>query len=545
MSDPILLRLGTRRALEGAIELLCPLALAAGAWWAVREVLGGLTASCGVTALEFTLVVGAAAALTGWALARTLYLFRLRRPRVGIGAAWLSVLVALYILEGAADGRFRAQCEAAGGVVTQDRLSARFDAGAPPGGRPVCRIGAVANNLWLPGALLRPRWTGPIAGPFWALFLAFGGLAALGGRDRRLVLSRLGTWQLRTLALAPASGWASAPVGAPKADERVEACGNVTWWGELCGQIYPTSKAPKGMSACVRCHQVFRAAERRLTMKVVSLTSDDVDELNGWERQDTVSWVLDQNLRQERPVSGRSRWAVLGTIDLPDVLTVAQSLAIVHARLPTWAEKEENPRAKRSYELAITRASRVSAWLWAGATVERLTRARPEREASLAVGPQRLRDLVPTRGERLWLQLDIGLMPLDIWEGERKGDEAPRNLRFAMWLPVAPPRNPSAVPGVWVPRIEGAALRTWLQVTRRSGERVAVPAPYCSNVDAAQTPRQGPLDFAIRAVRHPKNAPEEPDQTPTPGDSLSEWLWFERAQIQLLRRSALVLVERR
>ena len=66
-------------------------------------------------------------------------------------------------------------------------------------------------------------------------------------------------------------------------------------------------------------------------------------------------------------------------------------------------------------------------------------------------------------------------------------------------------------------------------------------APYQPK-GATPGPRgQGPLDLVIRPI-DPKS--RAPSAQPQPGESIAEWLWLERAQIQLLRRSALVIVER-
>lgn len=547
MTDPVLQRLATWRATEGAIELAAPVALAIGAWVWLRGYLGQATAACGITAVEFAALVGAASGVAGWASARLLFLLRQRRPWVGALVA-MAVLTALLLsLPGAAEARFRATCkDDLHGEVVQDTLAPLATPEAEPA-RLVCQRDAIAQNAYLPGTLLRPRWSGAISPGFWALLLGCAALGALGGRDRRVLPTRLGERLLRLLPFAPGAGWASSPVR-PSEGEDVEACANVTWWGELCGQIYPLSKAPPPGRACVRCHQGYRPAERRLHLKVVSLASADVDELNALEKVDTVSWLAGQPSRVERSQSAKARWVVLGEIDLPDVLTVAQALALVHARLPGW-ERAANDRTRGAMQLASARASRVAAWIWGGASEDRLTMARPERDGQLALGPQRLRDLTQGSVDDPWLQLDIGLLPLELWEGRLKpgaagGQPERRNLRTALWIPVAPPRLPSEEPGVWVPRVEGDALRAWLQVSAARGQPVGVssePVPYAPQSEA-EIPRPGAtLDFAMRPIEREH---DEPATQTTPGESVSEWLWLEREQIQQLRRGALVLVAR-
>ena len=529
MSDPTLSRLGALRALEGGVEALVPLGLAGLGWGLSLAWLSGPTAAVGATPLEIGALLGANAALTGWAAGRLVWLTRRRSPRHIVGLAWALFVVMLLLLPRLSADRFAKRCATGWeGVIVQDALPESLG-----GGRALCQIGAVAGNPYLPGRLVRPRWAGALDGRAWAPLLLIVGLAALGWRDRRLAPTRIGEYLLRALPYAQGAGWAASPRGGPDASGRVEACANVTWWGDLCGQLYPGASAPPPGQACVRCHQGFRPAERRLRLKIVSLTTADVDTLNGWEKQDMVSWERRGIARDERSASAKARWAVLGELDLPDVLTVAQALALIHTRLPVWAEGEE-ARA-RAAALARERASRISAWLWAGAAEERLTRARPEREAVLALGPQRLRDLPPRRGEALWLQLDLGLLPLELWEG-RAGEPAERCTRRALWIPVASPRRPAATPGLWVPRVEGDALRAWLRSARKRDSQGQLAAYLHQGA-----PRGGALDLVLRP-KHPKSG--EPSAQPQPGESVAEWLWLERAQIQSLRRDALVMVEK-
>ncbi|MBK9369909.1 MAG: hypothetical protein IPN01_27035 [Deltaproteobacteria bacterium] len=531
MSDPTLLRLGARRALEGAVEALAPLGLAGLGWGLSLAWLSGPTAAVGVTPIELGAVLGANAALTGWAGGRLAWLTRRRGPRQAVGLAWALFAVMLLLAPRLSADRFAKRCAAGWeGVIVQDALPTSLG-----GARAVCQIGAVAGNPYLPGRLLRPRWAGAVDGRAWPPLLLIVGLAALGWRDRRLRPTRIGEHLLRSLPYAPGAGWAASPRGGPDQTERVEACANVTWWGELCGQLYPGASAPQAGQACLRCHQAFRPAEGRQRLTVVSLVTADVDVLNGWERQDMVTWERGEGARDERSKSAAHRWVVLGELELPDVLTVAQALALIHARLPVWAEGDE--ARSRAAALASARASRVSAWLWAGATSERLNRARPEREAVLALGPQRLRDLPPRRGEALWLQLDVGLLPLELWEGRASASKE-RCVRRAQWIPVASPRRPAATPGLWVPRVEGDALRAWLRSARRRDAEGQL-APYLRRDGP---PRGDPaLDLVLRP-KHPRSG--EPSAQPRPGESVAEWLWLERAQIQSLRRDALVMVEK-
>ena len=91
----------------------------------------------------------------------------------------------------------------------------------------------------------------------------------------------------------------------------------------------------------------------------------------------------------------------------------------------------------------------------------------------------RLKDLVPHIGEDLTLQLDIGLLPLDLWTGSKMSfsdNRAPalQNSHFTMWIPVSPPKATKKRQGLWVPRIEGDALRAWISTDRLKQEEKAI-----------------------------------------------------------------------
>ncbi|MCA9571659.1 MAG: hypothetical protein KC656_27660, partial [Myxococcales bacterium] len=200
-------------------------------------------------------------------------------------------------------------------------------------------------------------------------------------------------------------------------------------------------------------------------------------------------------------------------------------------------------------ELAQKRASRLAAWIWIGPMADRLTYARPTERAILALGPSRLRDLMLDAGEPLTLQLDVGLLPLELRTAFRKTfldpERAPvrQNTKQDLWVPVAP--DTSALAGTWVPRMEGTALRRWVSLDRlRPAEvrGVTTPLPYVlPGGTVAETVRDGSLDL----VRTPVDArTHEPILAHRPGDSIAEWDWMEWRQIELLRQHSLVMVSR-
>jgi hypothetical protein len=311
--------------------------------------------------------------------------------------------------------------------------------------------------------------------------------------------------------------------------------------------MYATERTFLAGEWCVRCQQPYRRAEREIPFTVVSLFTNEVDVLNGLERMDTVSWRRGEPMPADPRLSGQERWVVLGKISLPDVITVAQALAIVHARLDDWGAR--GPDALRAAtQLAKERASKIGAWIWFGHQTHRLTYARPTHDVAYALGPRRLKDLVPQSGEDLALQLDTGLLPLELRIGfrrtfvdERRAAEE-QNSKVDLWIPVGPP-GAGESSGLWVDRIEGEALRTWLATERLRSEDVrgvSVPLPYQALGRAVDgTVRPGTLDFA----RIPHGAGGvEPTMARTVGDSIAEWDWLEWEQIELLRRQCLVLV---
>ena len=550
MTNPLQF-MGLQRAKEGLIEATVPLLAAFCGWWLLYRLLAAPAMSHPLTILEQTVLLGAASALTGWAISRQLYLLRQRRPWIILLVTVIFVGLITTLVSSSSSASFRNWCaeQAAGEVVSATAFVEGVDQ------RNACRVGGVPGNPYLPGLIFRASWGGWPSPGLWIFALLVGGLSSLAMRDRKMFPSRLGEKVFRRLMLAPAAGSESA-AGKPKPkDAAVQACGNATMWGELCGQMYAVEKEFYSGENCVRCYQSYRRAEHLLNFRVVGLFSNSIDVLNGLERMDTVSWRRDEPMPPDARLSGTERWVELGKLQVPDVITVAQTLALVQDAMGSWGE-DADERKQHALKIAAESASRVSAWIWLGPVADRLTYARPTRRSILAIGPTRLRDLVPQSGEELTLQLDVGLLPLELRVGFRKTfleeGRAPeaQNSKLDLWIPVSPRKLPKDQAGLWVPRVEGAAMRAWLSTERlRPPEErgTAAPLPYsaykASNADAAppeKAPRQGSLDF----MRMPldRNG-TEPTMVRAVGASIAEWDWMEWGQIELLRQETLVLTE--
>lgn len=537
-ADP-LAKVGWWRAEEGAIESGVPVVVLGAAWAGAWRVFAAPAGGRSITPVELAMVLGALGVVAGWALGRQLVVFGRRNPwAIALTAAGGALAFGAALSWGVGSSFASACAELAGAI---ERLESWASPAAP---RLACRIGGVPGNPYIPGTLIHPNWDGTLSVPGW---IGLSGMAMLGGlglRERRLLPTRIARRLSESLALAPAAG-ARAVAGGLGPSGAVQACANPTLWGEVCGQVYPVERAFEPGEWCVRCQQPFRAAGRVLELNVVGLRTVDLDVLNGLERLDALSWPRGEPAPPDARVSGQERWALLGRVRVPDVLTVAQALALVHARLPEWGT--QGPTAEAA-ALAAARASRVAAWLWFGRAADRLTYARPTAELRFAFGTARLRDLVAGSAEEITLQLELGLLPLELRTGFRQtflADGRPavlQNLKQDLWVPVGP-LGEVAQPGVWVPRIEGAGLRAWLSLDRlRPAEARGVVSalPYRA-LDAAEppAPRPGGLDlqrFALDPTRG------EPVASAAPGASIADWDWFDGEHIELLRQQCLVLV---
>lgn len=564
MAKSPLQSLGIWRGLEGAFEAGIPLICAGTAWWAVSKALGTLSPVRPYTQLELGVILGACVAVTSWAVSRQMFMLRKRNP-------WFIILVALIFSGGGiagipslVEGSVEEACGELEGEITEDAgLFSKKESALWEEPKPVCALPGVPGNPYLPGVLLRPAWNGSLHPLTWAFIALSAVLGALGLRDKRIRRSRLGYKLYKELRLAPAVGLKSGTGTPAPTFKSMQACGNSTLWGETCGQLYSADKVFESGERCVRCHQAYRKATGEVTLDIVTLLSGDVDVLNGIERVDTNSWTPGDGMPPDGRISGLERWAIIGRVTVPNVLTVAQVLAIVHESLGDMAADAKTPDVENAIKLAEERASKIAAWIWRGRVNHKLTFASPSRDAILAIGPMRLKDLLPHTADTLSLQLDIGLLPLNMRVGFRMSfveegrDPVSENSAFNIWVPTSPAVPEKGREGLWVPRIEGSALRAWLSTERLRPEDergATIPLPYLPDSEPPQDPeqreaylqartvREGSLDLARMPMR---NSGKDVDTARRPGDSIAEWKWLEWEQIELLRNEALVLIESR
>jgi hypothetical protein len=546
--------MGLWRGFEGAIEITVPITIVGGAWFAAYSFLGAPTPGMPMTYLEVMVLLSACVAVTAWMSSRQLHMMGRRGPWQAVIMAWIYSGVILFILPRLVRGSFKSSCKAVEGeLVLGVPLSGPDSFQAVEAVDSLCRIQGVADNPYLPGILFRPSWDGSMGPLMVVVLVVVAGVVSLGLRDVRVRPTRMAFNIVEKLRHAASMGGKSA-IGPEKVkDGRIQACANATMWGEVCGQIYSADKEFSPGEWCPRCRQAFTPGTREQTFKVVTLFTGDIELLNGLERTDTVSWPRGDPMPPDARISGAERWVTLGAITVPDVISVAQLLALVHEQLAVWAGSDNEPIAHAA-ELAKRRASKISAWIWAGSLAHRLTYARPNTVASLALGASRLRNLIPDGGDELWLQLDIGLFPLEVRTGFRKPTEDGRiiaeNSKVDLWIPIAPSAAKKGEQGVWVPRVEGDALRMWLSMDRlrQSADVLATqPLPYYRFIpnddDPPPTnlPQKGSLDY----VRFSVKEGSEPSREEAVGTSIVGWEWLEPEQIQLLRQECLVLVEGR
>ncbi len=541
MSASPLVVLGRWRAAELVTEVAVPLGVAGAVWTGAARLLRGAEVGPPLTTAEVTVLLGACVVVTSWAIARQVWL-------TGRRSAWSAILWACMACAGGvglvrvvASSGFESACETAKGIPAVVAVE-----GA---GRALrCQVGGLPGNPYLPGTFLRPAWDGDVSPQLGLLLAALAALSALGLRDAGVSRTGVPERVLRSLRLAPSAG-PSGVIGGPSTEGTVQACGNATLWGEVCGQLYAPKKVFVHGEWCVRCQQVFRPVDRLVTLRVVSLVTADLDVLNGLERLDATAWPQGEPMPPDARLSGQERWALLGAITVPDVVTVAQLVGLIHARLTVYANAGASPSAANACAVARERASRVHAWFWTGPVLQRLTYARPTADAVFAYGPVRLRDLDVERAEDVTVQLDVGLLPLELRVGFKKTflDEgrAPQvqNSKSNLWIPVSPAKLAKDAQGLWVPRVEGAALRTWLATERARDAEVrgaTVPLPYVRTGGAPAEPAAGLLDFVRYPIAEDGLDVENVERI---GASITEWQWFEPEQVQQLRCDTLVLVE--
>ena len=552
-------------AQEALIERGVPVVLAGLATYASAGLLGSLSPAAPLSPLELSLALCAPSALAAWATARQRHLGGDRDPRkialYGVGAAIAAALSLAQLAPSSAESA----CESLGGAVEVVPLVGGQD-------RLICRVGAVEGSATLNGVTLRGRWAGELPLPYWALITLCGGVAAVGARDRRLRRTMLPITQAELLRHQPAAGLSSA-LGTPVGAGGVQACGNRTWWGTRCGQLYSAERRFAPGEWCVRCRLPYTPSPI-LRLDVVAPASDDVVLLNGLERVDSTAWTPGTPMRPpDASVSGAARWVHLGSVELPSALPFSVALAILHQRLPSFLG--QSPTHDEVIQRAIARASRVSAWLWTGEVSDRLHLATPTRNVSLVTGAVSLGEIASAHPDRLTVQLELGVLPLEIRagyvhhllpetrrrlaaeQGLRGPEDVPPtvrgNLRYVLWVPTTPDAPPAQGPGVWIPRLEGAALRRWLEDLRlrppgddTKPAGATEPAPYVPFTRAEDVPARLVIvtpadDELLRALTAAaKEAPGplevsagEPSETT---DLLLQHIRDESELVSLLRR---------
>ncbi len=558
MSVNPLSAMGRWRGGEGAIEILLPLLVMGGAWFFVYGVLSAPMGVRPFTVMELWACLGACVGLTAWAISRQLYMGGKRSPWSLVSTSVIVSLGLAWLVAGRVEKAFTDNCsEAFEGEIIQLAAIDQGDTFANLANTSgvACKVGGVVDNVYLVGTLMRPAWDGQLTVPLLLFLVAVAVFATLGLRTVRMRPTSIAFKLMKLLRFAPAKG-SKAAMGEPAPSKgEVVACNNPTLWGETCGQIYSKEKEWYAGEWCVRCQQAFVPAPRTFTFRIVTLFTGDVDILNGIERIDTVSWPRGEPIAPDGRLSGQERWVVLGTMEFPDIITVAQALALVHEQLETW-KGSDDARVHVAARAAVARSSKVSCWFWRGQLSHRLTYARPTNDVLLAMGPQRLRDLIEDGGDELWLQLDIGLLPLELRTGFKKtfveDGRAPelQNSKFDLWVPVSNQKLSSEDLGLWVPRVEGHALRSWLSLDRLRSDKikgVTVPLPYLRYDPSNRgRPPEGhdllPTPGSLDMVRYPmNNMGMEPEGERRIGASISEWDWMEWKQIELLRKECLVL----
>ena len=477
-----------RRAWEQAIEAVLPLALAGALTYATAQVLARPSESQTVTTLQLAVLLGSVAATFGWAAGRQMWTFGWKRLWLLVGVGAVVGTLAVYGMASAVTASFSSLClELSGEMVTGgDSLS---------GKQVSCRLAGVTGNPFLTGTSIRPRWGGviPLWGWVWSVGLALLGVVA--ARDLRLFRSRVPFKFYDSFRWQPGGGSASALGEEKIVDGAVVACANNTWWGEPCGQLYSADKIWAPGAWCGRCQLPVQLDSERYTIDVAIPAMSDITRLNALERLDAVAWEPGTPLmRPDASVSGHIRWFRVGRVTFPGVLTVSQALALIYEALPGWGATAELP-VQRAAQEAVARGSRLAAWFWAGDVDDRLHLPTPSRSVVLAAGARRLRDFIPGLGQRLTLQLDTGVCPIELRSGfvhrvrrqgagEGAGKVLHRNFRVFTWIPTAP--SDVLQNGLWVPRLEGAALRQWLATQRNRTD-----LPQGATLPSAYVPFQG------------------------------------------------------
>ncbi|MAA77897.1 MAG: hypothetical protein CL916_01455 [Deltaproteobacteria bacterium] len=507
MSLEPLKSLGFWRGKEMAVESFLPITISGFCIWKVKGLTSAIAVGKPLTMTELYVFFGALVAVVSWAMSRQVYLMGRRKPSwIAFFSCILSLMI-VYVLSNLATSGFSYSCT---DIYKGTVISAHEFWGAKK--ELVCQVGGISGNGYLPGTLLRPVWDGQITVPMWIFFSFVSLCAAVSFRDRRFISTSMILRLYKLLEYASATGVEGCLGGKPK-NGQVYACSNPTLWGEICGQLYSGDYEFEPGEWCGRCGQPFVKAERSLTFNVLSLFTDNIDLLNMLEKKDTLSWDVTESGKM--PADGRQsnveRWVVLGQVTVPDVVSVAQLLSIIHFHFPIWSAGDE--RIKDTIDLAKKRSSKLYGWIWFGNMSKRLTYAKPTNKVLMAMGTTRLRDLITDSGETLNFQLDVGLLPVEMrsafhmsFVDKEPEEDRYQNSKYDIWLPIGP-KLAANFAGLWVPRVEGDALRKWLSVGRlqKKGKRgVTSPKPYYLNMEKLEEEMiflpEAPEEFDVEEV---------------------------------------------
>lgn len=527
--------MGLWRGFEGAIEIAVPMTVAGVVFFRIKGLMQQASMGRPLTSLEVFVLLGAMTAVVAWAVSRQMYLNGKRRPVVIAIFATLVSCGAVYGLVQLLASNFEAACtDVFEGVLIELNSIWTNQKGL------ACQVGGIAGNNYIPGALVRPAWNGQVSGALWAYLGFVATFSSVALRDVRVRPTQIVKKLYKLLEYAPATG-DKGVLGQKAKNGEIQACSNATFWGEICGQMYAADRQFEPGEWCGRCNQTYTKADFELTFNIVTLFTDNIDLLNMLEKKDTLSWDVPGRIPADGRQSGVERWVVIGQVTVPDVISVSQLLSITHGRLDEW--QSDNDRVQSAINLAKSRASKLYGWIWFGRQTKRLTYARPTNKVMMAVGTTRLRDLITDSGDELYLQLDIGLLPLELrtafFKTFRDEKRVPRyqNSKSDIWVPIAP-RLSSELAGMWVPRVEGEALRKWLATGRlhEEGKRgVTIPAPYTVYDEPEEEAMQEVIDQALQQVVEEDVAPEQPtemdltdifdfgqDETPLPVETVEE-----------------------
>ena len=501
--------MGFWRGFEGAVEIAVPMTVACVVFFRIKSLMEQASMGRPLTTLEVFVLLGSMTAVVSWAVSRQMYLSGRRKPIVIAVMSTLFSFVAIYGLVKLLASGFEASCtDVYEGVLIELSSVWKNQTGL------ACQVGQIAGNNYIPGALVRPAWDGQSSGILWLFMSVVATFSSVAMRDVRVRPTKIVKKLYKLLEYAPASGL-NGVLGEKAKDGRVQACSNSTFWGEICGQIYSADKKFEPGEWCGRCNQTYTKADFELTFNIVTLFSDNIDLLNMLEKKDTLSWDVPGRIPADGRQSGVERWVVVGQVTVPDVISVSQLLSITHAQLDTW--QSDNERVQSAINLAKKRASKLYGWIWFGRQTKRLTYARPTNKVLMAVGTTRLRDLITDSGDELYLQMDIGLLPLEMrtafYKTFRDEKRIPRyqNSKLDIWVPIAP-RLSAELAGMWVPRVEGEALRKWLATGRLQAEGkrgITIPVPYTVYEQPEEEAIQDVIDQTVQQLIEEDVAPEK------------------------------------